>query len=403
MPEFFGGTPHSGDRGREDRLRRSLSEDPDDPTGHALLGLYLTIRGLHREAIEEARLALRLDPDTALAHYVLSLSVSARLDWRRKIGEAIDQAEEAIRLDPRSPSFYAQLAHLRLLQHSSSLRARDASSALRAAEAGRTVDPLDVPCTVLSGLAFGKLGRHEEAEAAFSTALALDPESAYAHASYGRYLFRRGEFERAVASLQEASRREPCSTLHRRMLGLVRGVKWAVDGIMGAASCLRFIRLGPGEARPWSGGRMGGVNWTAGLLLWLFVMSGTSLLLMNAGDLSIMALFLPLGLLSMIGAASLARFGGLKRLAVGIGSGVSGLLWLEVTALMIIWPDRISSAPRAAWPDLGLGPSFHLVRAVGLLSIGGMMLFLIVVYLRGFFAGGTYGSGSGQNTRVMDG
>ena len=39
---------------------------------------------------------------------------------------------------------------------------------------------------------------------------------------------------------------------------------------------------------------------------------------------------------------------------------------------------------------------------MGLLSLGGKILFLIVVYLRGLFVGNTYRSGSGQDASLMD-
>ena len=191
MSEFSGNPPHFGDKGREDRLRKSLFEEPDDPTGTPCWASTCRSEDCTGGRSRRSRLALASDPETALAHYVLSLSLARQFPRLRKIVEAIAEADEAIRLDPLLPSFYAQLAHLYLLRHSTSLQARDASAALRAAEAGLAVDPLAAHYS-LSGNALGKLGRHEEAEAAFSTALALDPDEAYVRAIYGEYLFRRG-------------------------------------------------------------------------------------------------------------------------------------------------------------------------------------------------------------------
>lgn len=393
MAEFSGRTPHHHHRGREDRLRQFLSENPDDQDGHALLGLYLAIRGRHREAIQKARLALQIAPETALAHYVLSFSLPSQWPRPWKIDQAVAEAEAAIRLDPLSPSFYAQLAYLHLMRHSSTLEARHASSALGAARAGLDVDPLDVPCTIFLARALGKLGRHDEAEDAFSTALALDPDSACVHASYGEYLLGRGQFARAMTSLQQACRLEPGCTEHRRTLRSVRVVKWAVEGVMGAASWLRLLRPGPVGTGPASGEWRADVNWTAGLLLWVSVTSSTFFLLWDANEVSGLAFCVPTSLVALLSAASLGRYEGVKRLAIWFVSYFSGLLWLVVPSLMFIWPERISSNTRAAMPGVRLGAWFQVNRVAGLLSIGGMTLFLTVAYLRACFARKTPGMG----------
>jgi Flp pilus assembly protein TadD len=384
MTEFSDRTPHYHHRGHEERLRQFLSENPNDPDCHALLSLSLANRGRHREAIKEARLALRISPETALAHYVLSISLPSMLPRQGKVVRAIAEAEEAIRLEPLSPSFHAQLAHLHLMRYSSTLEARHASSAFGAARAGLGVDPLDVPCTVLLARALGKLGRFDEAEDAFSTALALKPDAAYVHANYGEYLLGRGRFDRAIASMREAFRREPGSIGYRRTLGLACAAKWASEGIMWAASSLSLIRPVPSDARRTSPEWSGDVNWAAGLVLWLAVTSSTFLLLWDANDVSGLAFCVPVSLLALLTAASLRRHDGVN---------ISGLLWLVVPAIMFIWPERISSNPRAVMPGVRLGVWFPLDRVVGLLAIGGMILFLTVVYLQACFARKTPGTG----------
>lgn len=146
--------PHFGSRRQEGHLRRHLSDHPDDPEAHALLALLLANRSRHREALEEAREAIRLDPDTALAYYVLSICLPHRRIGRvRATAEAIAAAERAIRLDPQQPGPYAQLAYLHYTHPSSAFRSHHAEAALQAAEGGLEVDPLNVPCLVLRGLA----------------------------------------------------------------------------------------------------------------------------------------------------------------------------------------------------------------------------------------------------------
>jgi Flp pilus assembly protein TadD len=370
--------PHFGSRRREEHLRRHLSGHPDDPETHALLGLLLANRSRYREALEEAREAIRLDPDTALAYYVVSLCLAHRRIGRvGAIAEAIAAAERAIRLDPQRSGPYAQLAYLHLTHPWAAFRRRHAEAALRAAEGGLEVDPLNVPCLVLRGSALGRLGRQDEAEVAYSHAIALEPEAAYVYAAYGWLLVGRGQIERALAALHEADRLEPGSRLHRHRIFMVRGVGRTLDWLTRAAERLHLLRFPtsrpPGEAM--------GVNWVAGIVLGLAVLSSTRLLLDLVGDLSPLGFCLPAGVLTLLGVAASDHCRGRWRLMFACASGFLGLLWLELSALMFISPRQITATVQAAWPRLELGPPFHFVRVVGLLSVMGMLLFLIAVLL----------------------
>lgn len=372
--------PHFGVRRQEEHLRRHLSDHPDDPEAHALLALLLADRS-RDEALQEAREAIRLDPDTALAYYVLSLCLPHRRIGRvRAIAEAIAAAERAIRLDPQQLGPYAQLAYLHFTRPSAAFRTRHAEAALRAAEGGLEVDPLNVPCLVLRGLALGRLGRHDEAEAAYCDAIALEPEAAHAHAAYGGFLMGRGRLGPALAALQEAARLEPGSRLNRYRIVLARGVGRTLDWLTRAAGRLHLLRFATNRP-PGEGLHVPGVNWGAGVMLGLAVLSSTGWFLHLVGDLSPLGFCLPAGVLTLLGVAASDRCRGRMRLVFACASAFLGLLWLELSVLMFLSPRKISASVEAAWPRLELGASFHVVRVVGLLSATGMILFLIAALL----------------------
>ena len=54
-----------------DACRAALGKVPQDPYGHALLGLCLGHQGKYEEATSEARSAIVLAPDFSFGHYAL--------------------------------------------------------------------------------------------------------------------------------------------------------------------------------------------------------------------------------------------------------------------------------------------------------------------------------------------
>ncbi len=327
----------------------------------------LASRNRRREALEEARQALHLDPDTALAHYVVSICLA---DQRT---EAIAAAERAIELDPLIVGAHAQLAYLHLVDS----RRPAAEAALRAAEGGLEANPLDAPCRVLRALALERLGRHEEAEAAYADALELGPEAAHVHWAYGEFLLRRGRLSRAVAVLQEADRLEPGSGLRRSFIGMILRVRRAGDWLIRTVIRMHLAHpaadqlagMAPEAPR---------VNWVAGIMLALVVLACTGGMLDRLGDRSALVFFLAAAILTMGGLAVARRCEGGLRLAIEFVSGLLGLIWLEVTALMFLSPPRLSASVQVGVSRLHIGASFGVVRVVGIVAVAGMLVFLIL-------------------------
>ena len=182
----------------ERELRSSLHQDPDDPTGHALLALCLGRQQKLAEAEAEARLAIGHGPDLGLTHYAFA----SVLYERNRFVEAERAVLEAVRIDPTEAMLFALLAAIRYDR-------KQWKAALAAADQGLTLDPEHAGCLNLRAMALGQLGRREEADVALQGALAKDPENARTHATRGWSLLRQGQPDRALEHFREALRLAP--------------------------------------------------------------------------------------------------------------------------------------------------------------------------------------------------
>ncbi len=80
-----------------------------DPVGARLsLGFALQVDGRHDEALEQYRLCLEIEPNSARTQFALS----ATLEEQGRLAEAEAALREAIRLEPRFPAAHARLAML---------------------------------------------------------------------------------------------------------------------------------------------------------------------------------------------------------------------------------------------------------------------------------------------------
>jgi len=144
--------------------RTTIDRNPACWMAHNNLGETLANKGRIGEAISQFQEALRLKPDDAHAHNNLG---NAFLNTGR-IDEAISQYQEAIRLKPD----YAE-ARYNL------------------------------------GIGLLQTGRVDEAVVQFQKAIAIEPDFAKAHYDLGNVLFQKGRLDEAVSQYQEAIRLKP--------------------------------------------------------------------------------------------------------------------------------------------------------------------------------------------------
>ena len=156
--------------------------------------------------------AVRLAPEFPFAHTTLARVLATR----QYLDEALESAEEALRLDPTDADTYALLS----LIHT---QRRDWSSALHAAEQGLEHDAEHVGCNNARAMALTKLGRTAEAGTTLASALDRDPENALSHANLGWTALHDGDTKKALEHFREALRLDPTEDYARA--GLVEALK----------------------------------------------------------------------------------------------------------------------------------------------------------------------------------
>lgn len=103
--EASAGKPHATNfdqiAAMTDRLAARMQEQPDDAEGWAMLARSYSVLGRHPEALKayEKAVALRKDDATLLADYADALAIKNN---RRLAGEAIQQVQAALKIDPRN-------------------------------------------------------------------------------------------------------------------------------------------------------------------------------------------------------------------------------------------------------------------------------------------------------------
>jgi Flp pilus assembly protein TadD len=119
------------------RMAREL--DPLSPQISADVAWVLLYAGFFREAVEEYRRLVTIDPDFSPTHWGLGIAYS-RVG---RFAEAADSLREAIACSGRSPSMLAALGHV-LAQSGKKSEARDVLTQLRELSASRYVSAYDM-------------------------------------------------------------------------------------------------------------------------------------------------------------------------------------------------------------------------------------------------------------------
>ncbi len=184
--------------GAIDVLRDILSNDPDFADAHAYLAICLLKKRRGHAAAQEARIALTLEPESALALYALALSQFAQRQFR----EAESHILRLLDLDPNDPSYYLLLVDL----YNATAQKKKVLPLLQKALALAPENPDTLSKLSDYYLAVNDLGRaqHHAREA-----LQMDPEHADALVSMGQVLLQNGDVANAREHAIWALRREP--------------------------------------------------------------------------------------------------------------------------------------------------------------------------------------------------
>jgi tetratricopeptide (TPR) repeat protein len=204
------------------------------PKAHLNLGVVLKSMGRMDEAIDQFQQALRIEPQSALAHANLAFALhsSGRLD------EAIDHYRQSLRLEPYNATDHVNLGFA--LQ--SSGRLDEAISLFR--EALR-IDPKRIGPHIHLGAALQVKGRKQEAIDHYRQALQLDPKEASDHVNLGGALTRMGRVDEAIVHYQQALRIDPRLASAHIHLGIALQLKGRLDEAIGPFQ--QALRLDPSD------------------------------------------------------------------------------------------------------------------------------------------------------------
>jgi TolB-like protein/Flp pilus assembly protein TadD len=181
-----------------ERARAAVAIDRDDPWARLALGFSHMLRREHEEAVEELRTALELNPNFALGHAFLGLTLA----YGAKGAEGVSYLETAMRLSPRDP-YFSTFASIRAFVH---FMAGDYGAGLDWGRRAVRQNPEVTGSWRGLALSAAMLGHLEEAREAVAKARELQPDYSVAWV------------ERASPLVREADRARYCDIL--RPVGL---------------------------------------------------------------------------------------------------------------------------------------------------------------------------------------
>ena len=182
-----------------DAFSHELAENPNSALAHAMQAAAFGAMGHLKSAEESAQTAIRLAPSWQYGYYILGVTEALR----GKIRNAEATFGEAQRIEPTAEVFY-RLAKIYSVTHR-------ANAALEATEESLNLEPFHAETLLLRGEILLSLGRLDEAQQLFRTALAAQPDNPNAHHALGKLNLRRGDSAQALDLLREARRLDPRS------------------------------------------------------------------------------------------------------------------------------------------------------------------------------------------------
>lgn len=203
----------------EREARRCLAAEPDDAEARAVLAMALAFQRKYGEALAEAEEAVRLAPDDECTRDALTVVHLRRGDGKR----AEPVARGLLETDPLEPRYHELLScALRNRVGEKLFSGGLAREALKAAERGLSIDPEHVGCMIQKAYALVDLRRLDEAKAVADEVLRLQPDRASSHTLQGVVKQDAGKRREGRLHLREALRMKPNDPFVLRRLGPIR-------------------------------------------------------------------------------------------------------------------------------------------------------------------------------------
>ncbi|MCG2671532.1 winged helix-turn-helix domain-containing tetratricopeptide repeat protein [Bradyrhizobium sp. GCM10023182] len=149
-------------------IKRTLSDQPDDPTALFLAGGASHFMGRHRTSIGLFERAIELNPNLAMAHGLLAISC-ASID---RPADGLAHVETALRLSPRDPMAYLFVAGQALCRFVSG----DFAGAVACAEKGISMNFSSCENYFYMAAALAELGQMQQAKEQIKRGLRFAPK-----------------------------------------------------------------------------------------------------------------------------------------------------------------------------------------------------------------------------------
>jgi TolB-like protein/lipopolysaccharide biosynthesis regulator YciM len=174
--------------------QKAIAIDESHGEARALLGFLYTLTGEYEKGVEEAQKAINLSPNSDLAHQYLGFC----LRFAGKPKEAIPVLKRAIRLNPFTPSiilFNLGLSYLFSGQY---------EEAITECKRATTREPNNLGAHLALTVAYSVSGRNEEARAAATEVLRIEPKFSIEYFSKTIVYKNQADRDRFIEALRKA-------------------------------------------------------------------------------------------------------------------------------------------------------------------------------------------------------
>jgi tetratricopeptide (TPR) repeat protein len=215
--------------------REAVRLNPNSGMAHIVLGVALAGKGDWDGAGAEHREALRLNSNDDLAHAYVGLALGGKHDWDGDINEE----REALRLNPNNDFARANLG--------AALGGKgDWDGAIAEYQKALDLNPNSDVAHANLAAALEKKGDGNGAIAEYREALRLSPNDDRAHVNLGDALRNNGDWDGATAEYHSALQLNPNNDLVHAGLGLVLSARGDLDGTITEER--EALRLNPNNA-----------------------------------------------------------------------------------------------------------------------------------------------------------
>ena len=189
-----------GGKAREavQEFRKAIDLNPDFAEAHYALGVLLMRLGDQPGAKQEFDIVVKLNPDSADAHN----NLGALLAQDQNYSEAIWHVLEGLRLNPKDAKARINLSNILIAEG-------DVEAAIDQLQAAIGLAPENVSLFLYLGRAQSRAGKSEAAIQSFRHAVELDPHSAPAHRGLGEVWLELGKYSDASSEFNSALRIDP--------------------------------------------------------------------------------------------------------------------------------------------------------------------------------------------------